>query len=144
MSISLTDGAFCIPWCSSWTGTQVWMSLSWAAHWRWWSVQKGRPFFLWNVTGHLRPAPRQRRSPVAVVCPDWLVFPVEAEIKPFHKKNELRDKIQEWMEAISVICYCVKCTSYPCSRPRFIMSLHSLGTSDINSTAFCNGQGEQI
>lgn len=29
------------------------------------------------------------------------------------------------------------CTSNPCSRPRFIMSLHSLGTWDIRSTAFC-------
>lgn len=28
-------------------------------------------------------------------------------------------------------------TSYPCSRPKFIMSLHSLGTWDIKSTAFC-------
>lgn len=33
-------------------------------------------------------------------------------------------------------------TSYPCSRPKFIMSLHSLGTWDIKSTAFCKSQTE--
>lgn len=33
-------------------------------------------------------------------------------------------------------------TSYPCSRPKFIMSLHSLGTWDIKSTAFCKSRRE--
>lgn len=30
-----------------------------------------------------------------------------------------------------------RCTSYPCRRPRFIMSLQRFGTSDISSRAFC-------
>lgn len=44
----------------------------------------------------------------------------------------LFDEISEWAK-----WGCFQNTSYPCSLPRFIMSLHSLGTWDIRSTAFC-------
>ncbi len=36
-----------------------------------------------------------------------------------------------------------QCTSNPCSLPRFIMSLHSLGTWDIRSTDFCYRENQQ-